>query len=94
MLLVQVTYQTEILNSKKGDIKNVSADATVMFAENSPKYSFNKAKLENSSEIDLEIFAIYKILEGTPSALNENLNAKSQSSAGSLAHCLHLKVHE
>ena len=36
------------------------ADATVIFAENSPKDSFNKAKLENLSETDLEIFAIDK----------------------------------
>ena len=43
----------EILNSRKGDIKNVSADATVIFAENSPKDSFDKAKLENLSETDL-----------------------------------------
>ena len=43
----------EILNSRKGDIKNVSAAATVIFAENSPKDSFNKGKLENLSETDL-----------------------------------------
>ena len=67
------------------------ADATVIFAENSPKDSFNKAKLENLSETDLEIFAIDKIPEGTPSALIENLNAKSQSSTGDLARCLLLK---
>ena len=36
----------EILNSRKGDTENVSADATVTFAENSPKDSFNKGKLE------------------------------------------------
>ena len=50
----------KILNSRKEDIENVSADATVIFAENSPKDSFNKAKLENLSETDLEIFAIDK----------------------------------
>ena len=44
---------TEILNSRKGDIKNVLADTTVIFAENSPKDFFNKAKLENLSETDL-----------------------------------------
>ena len=81
----------EILNGKKGDIENVSADATVIFVDNSPKDSFKKGKLENSSETDLEIFAIDKITEGTPSALIVNLNAKSQSSTGGLAHCLHLK---
>ena len=69
----------------------MSADARVTFAENSPKDSFNKAELENLSEIDLEIFAIDKIPEGTPSALIENLNAKSQSSTGDLARCPHLK---
>ena len=37
----------EILNSRKGDIENVSADATVIFAENNRKVSFKKAKLEN-----------------------------------------------
>ena len=53
MLLVQVIYQTrniEILNRRKGHIENVPADATVIFAENSPKDSFNNAKLENLSE--------------------------------------------
>ena len=50
----------EIINSRKEDIENVSADATVIFAENSPKDSFNKAKLENLSEKDLEILAIDK----------------------------------
>ena len=70
----------------------MSADATVIFAENSPKDSFNKAKPENLSETDLKIFAIDKIPEGAPSALIENLNAKSQSSStGDLARCLHLK---
>ena len=34
----------------------------------------------NSPETDLEAFAIDKIPEETPSALIENLNAKSQSS--------------
>ena len=43
----------EILNSKKGDIKILSADATVIFTENSPKDSFNKAKLEKLLETDL-----------------------------------------
>ena len=43
----------EILNSRKGDIENVSADATVIFAEDSPKDSFNKTKLENLLETDL-----------------------------------------
>ena len=81
----------EILNNRKGDIENVSADATVIFAENSPKDSFNKAKLENLSETDLEIFATDKIPERTPSALIENLNAKSQSSTGGIEHCLPLK---
>ena len=55
MLLVQVIYQTrniEILNRRKGHIENVPADATVIFAENSPKDSFNNAKLENLSETD------------------------------------------
>ena len=83
--------QREILNNWKGDIGNVPADATVIFAENSPKDSFSKAKLENLSEADLEIFAIDKIPEGTPSKLIESLNAKSQSSTSGLAHCLHLK---
>ena len=46
---------------------------------------------ENSSETDFEIFAIYKIPEEKPSALIENLNAKSQSSTVDLAHCLHFK---
>ena len=77
----------ETLNSKKGDIENVSADTSVIFAENSPKYSFNKAKLENLSKAHLLIFAIDKVSEGTPSALIENLNAKSQSSTGGLVHC-------
>ena len=81
----------EIFNSRKGDIENVPADSTVIFAENSLKYSFNIAKLENLSETDLEIFAIDKIPEGTPSALIDNLNVKSQSSTRGLTHCLHLK---
>ena len=67
----------EILNSRKGDIGNVSADARVTFSENSLKYSFNKSELENLSEIDLESFVMDKIPERTPSALTENLNAKS-----------------
>ena len=90
-----MTYQIEILIyqiARKGDIEIVSVDATLIFVENSPKDSFNKAKLENLSETDLEIFAIDKITEGTPSALIENLNAKSQSSTGGLAHCLYLKT--
>ena len=33
----------EILNRRKGDIENVSADATVLFLENSPKDSFKKS---------------------------------------------------
>ena len=66
---------TWLLNSRKGNIENVSADATVIFTEKSPKDSFNKAKLKNLSETDLKIFAIDKIPEGTPSALIENLNA-------------------
>ena len=33
----------EILNRRKGDIENVSADATVLFPENSPKDSFKKS---------------------------------------------------
>ena len=45
----------------------------------------------NSPETDLEAFAIDKIPEETPSALIENLNAKSQSSTVDLAHCLHFK---
>ena len=81
----------EILNSRKGDIENVPADATAIFAENSPKDSFNKAELENLSETDLKIFDIDKIPERTPSAIIENLSAKSQSSTDGLAHCLHLK---
>ena len=75
----------EIFNGRKGDIENVSADATIIFPENSPRDSF---KL---SETDLEIFAIDKIPKGTPSALIENLNAKSQISTYGLARCLHLK---
>ena len=67
----------EILNIRKRDIQNVSADSTVIFAENSPKDSFKKAKVEDLSETDLEIFAIDKIPEGAPSAIIENLNAKS-----------------
>ena len=43
----------EILNSRKRDLEIVPADATVIFAENSPKDSFNKGKLENLSETDL-----------------------------------------
>ena len=43
----------EILNSRKGDLENVPADATVILSENSPKDSFNKAKLENLSETGL-----------------------------------------
>ena len=69
----------------------MSAVATVIPADNSLKDSFNQAKLENLSETDLEIFTIDKIPEGTPSALIENLNAKSQSSTGDLARCLLLK---
>ena len=33
----------EILNRRKGDIENASADATVLFPENSPKDSFKKS---------------------------------------------------
>ena len=43
----------EILNSRKRDLEIVPADVTVIFAENSPKDSFNKAKLENLSETGL-----------------------------------------
>ena len=43
----------EILNSRKRDLEIVPADATVIFAENSPEDSFNKAKLENLSETGL-----------------------------------------
>ena len=43
----------EKLNSRKGDIDYLSADATVIFAENIPNDSFNKAKLDNLSEADL-----------------------------------------
>ena len=43
----------KILNSRKRDLEIVPADATVIFAENSPKDSFNKAKLENLSETGL-----------------------------------------
>ena len=68
----------------------MTAVATVISADNSPRDSFNQAKLENLSETDLEIFAIDKIPEGTPSALIESLNAKGQSSTGGLAYCLHL----
>ena len=67
----------EILNSRKGDIENVSADATVIFAENSPKDYFNKAKLENFSETDLEIVAIDKIQEGDLQHLLRILMQKS-----------------
>ena len=89
----------EILYSRKGDIENVSADATAIFAENIPKDFFNKAKLENLSETDLAMFAIDKIPKIIPSALIENRNAKSESSTCSLAHYFHLKkvffiVHE
>ena len=35
----------EILNSWKGDIGNVPADATAIFAENSPKDSLTKLNL-------------------------------------------------
>ena len=35
----------KISNSRKGDIENVSANSTVIFAENSPKDSFNKLTL-------------------------------------------------
>ena len=66
----------EILNTRKGNIENVSAVATVISVDNSPKDFFNQAKLENFSETDLEIFTIDKNPEGTPSALIENLNAK------------------
>ena len=62
------------------------AHATVIFADNSLKDYFNKAKLENLSKTNLETFAIDKIPEGTPSALIENFIAKSQSSTGGLAH--------
>ena len=68
----------------------MSAVATVISADNSPKDSFNQAKLKNLSETDLEIFAIDKIPEGTPSALIESLNAKGQSSTGGLAYCFYL----
>ena len=34
----------EILNSRKGDLENVPADARVILLENSPKDSFNKAR--------------------------------------------------
>ena len=54
----------------------MSADTTVIFAQNIPKDSFKKAKLGNLSETHLEIFAIDKIPKGTPSALIENLNVK------------------
>ena len=55
----------------------MSAVATVTFAENSPKDSFNKSTLENLSEKDLEFFSIDKIPEGKPSVLIENFNLKS-----------------
>ena len=35
----------KISNSRKGDIENVSASSTEIFAENSPKDSFNKLTL-------------------------------------------------
>ena len=54
----------------------MSADTTVIFAQNIPKDSFKKAKLGNLSETHLEIFAFDKIPKGTPSALIENLNVK------------------
>ena len=69
----------------------MSTDATVILAENSPKDSFQQAKLENLSETNLEIFAIDKIPEGAPSAIIENLNAKSQSGTGGFVHYLCLK---
>ena len=50
----------EILNSRKGDIENAPADLTVIFTENSPKDSFNNAKLENLSETDLETLLLIK----------------------------------
>ena len=68
----------EILSSKKRDIENVSADATVIFAD-IWKY-LPERLLDNLSETYLEIFAIDKIQEGTHSALIENINAISQSS--------------
>ena len=56
-----------------------------------PRIPLIRLNLRNYQKQIQKFFAIDKIPEVTPSALIESLNAKSQSSTGGLAQCLHLK---
>ena len=61
----------------KDDVESVFTEATVIFAENSPKDSHNRSKLDSLSEVDIEKYAIHKVALGTPATLIENLHKKS-----------------
>ena len=56
-----------------------------------PRIPLIRLNLRNYQKQIQKFFATDKIPEVTPSALIESLNAKSQSSTGGLAQCLHLK---
>ena len=70
----------EVLNCKKGDTESVLTEATVIFAKNSPKDSYNCSKLDILSVVDIEIYATDNVPQGTPAKLIENLHTKSQCS--------------
>ena len=81
----------EVLSSRKSDAESVLNEATVIFAENNRKDSYNQSKLDLFSGGDIETYATNKVLQETPAVLIENLHTKSQSSISCLTYCVHLK---
>ena len=80
-----------VLNSRKCHVDSGLAEVTVIFLKNSPKNSYNRSKQDSLLEVDIEIYAIDKVSQGTPATLTENLHTKSQSITGGVVYCLHLK---
>ena len=76
---------------RKIPIKNAHPDATLLFAENSPKDNFNASKIGQLNHLEIKIESIDVFPDSTPIHLQTSLSSRSSSTTASLSSLLKFK---
>ena len=76
---------------RKIPIKNVHPDATLLFAENSPKDDYNANKIGQLNHLEIKLESVDVFPDSTPMHLQTSFSSRSSSVTSGLSSLLNLK---
>ena len=76
---------------RKIPIGNVHPDATLMFAENSPKDDYNASKIGQPNHLEIKIQSTYVFPDSAPMHLQASLSSRSSNTTTDLSSLLKVK---